>query len=66
MWSEDPYMADTTATFRLSRRAKFTIVVLALIIWTALAGQGADKGCDLVPHSYSLVLTHGTPDRREG
>lgn len=48
---------------------KSTTIVLAcllLILWTAAAGQWADKKCPLVPASYALVLSHGTPDRGEG
>ena len=58
--------ADALARPRLSRRAKVVTVLLLLIVWTALAGQWENKGCDLVPQSYGLVLTHGTPDHWEG
>jgi hypothetical protein len=58
-------MTDTPRP-RITRRTKYTLVVLILIVWTFLAGQWTDKGCDYIPQSYGLVLTHGTPDHDEG
>lgn len=51
--------------WRPSRRVKIVAVLVALIAWTAMAGQWDDKGCSL-PQGYALVVQHGTPDRNEG
>jgi hypothetical protein len=52
--------------WRPSRTQKIVAVLVLLIAWTAMAGQWADKGCDLVPQGYGLVVQHGTPDHDEG
>lgn len=49
----------------LKKSTTIVLVALLLILWTALANQWAGKGCGL-PQGYSLVITHGTPDRNEG
>ncbi|MFI8186497.1 hypothetical protein ACIF70_39320 [Actinacidiphila glaucinigra] len=59
-------MTDTVRQPRISRKTKYTLMVVALIAWTFLANQWAGKGCDLVPQSYGLVLSHGTPNGSEG
>jgi hypothetical protein len=51
--------------WRPTRTQKIVAVLVLLIAWTAMAGQWADKGCNL-PQGYSLVVQHGTPDRDEG
>jgi hypothetical protein len=51
--------------WRPTRGQKIVAVLVLLIGWTALAGQWADKGCNLA-QGYSLVIQHGTPDRDEG
>ncbi|WP_189963407.1 hypothetical protein [Streptomyces violascens] len=50
----------------LKRSTTIVLACLLLILWTAVAGQWADKGCRFVPDSYALVIGHGTPDRTEG
>lgn len=57
-------MSDTR-TPRLSRRAKYMIAIVALIIWTALANTWTSRGCDLVP-SYGYVVGHWTPAANQG
>lgn len=60
-------MSETVSRgWRPSRTQKIVGVLVLLIVWTAVAGRWADKGCDLVPQSYGLVLTHGAPERWEG
>lgn len=61
-----PQPAPQPARWRPTRRTKFVIAALLFIVWTLLAGQWDEKGCDFIPQSYGLVLTHGTPDRFEG
>jgi hypothetical protein len=51
--------------WRPTRTQKIVAVLVLLIVWTALAGQWADKGCGL-PQGYGLVIQHGAPDRMEG
>ncbi|MFI8962061.1 hypothetical protein ACIGO8_08090 [Streptomyces sp. NPDC053493] len=58
-------MPDTTPR-RLSRNTKIVAVLVALLVWTGLASGWTDKGCDFVPQSYFLVISHGTPDSDEG
>ncbi|MER5559688.1 hypothetical protein ACWGLE_01150 [Streptomyces sp. NPDC055897] len=50
----------------LKKSTTIVLVALLLIAWTALAGQWSDKGCRFVPDSYTLVISHGTPDHSEG
>jgi hypothetical protein len=50
----------------LKKSTTIVLAALLLILWTGLAGQWADKGCQFIPNSYGLVLGHGTPDRNEG
>lgn len=57
---------DERARPRISRSAKYTLIVFGFLAWTILANQWSEKGCDLVPQSYVLVLTHGTPDHWQG
>lgn len=59
-------MPDTAPKPRLTRTTKIVAVLIALVIWTALAGNWKDKGCDFIPQSYFLVITNGTPDFNEG
>ena len=59
-------MPDTTPKPRLTRNTRIVLVLVVLLIWTALASGWTDKGCGFIPQSYSLVLTHGTPDPDEG
>ncbi|MER5634171.1 hypothetical protein [Streptomyces nitrosporeus] len=42
------------------------VLVILLAVWTVLAFQWTEQDCDLVPTSYALVLTHGTPSIFEG
>ncbi|MFF0589296.1 hypothetical protein ACFYWD_25400 [Streptomyces sp. NPDC003781] len=42
------------------------VVVVLIVIWTVLAVQWKAKDCALVPTSYMLVITHGTPSIFEG
>ncbi|MET9354336.1 hypothetical protein ABZY14_15305 [Streptomyces sp. NPDC006617] len=42
------------------------VVVVLIVIWTVLAVQWKEKDCALVPTSYMLVITHGTPSVFEG
>lgn len=58
-------MSDTAPRL-ISRNTKIVVVLVLLIVWTALASGWTDKGCNLVPQSYGLVLQHGTPDSNEG
>ncbi|MGW0948543.1 hypothetical protein ACWD4O_39135 [Streptomyces sp. NPDC002623] len=51
--------------WRPTRTQKIVAVLVLLVAWTAMAGQWADKGCNL-PQGYGLVVQHGTPDRYEG
>lgn len=59
-------MPDTAPKPRFTRTTKAIAVLVALVIWTALAGNWTDKGCNLVPQSYFLVISNGTPDANEG
>ena len=59
-------MPDTAPKPRLTRNTKIVLVLVVLVIWTALAGNWSSKGCDLVPQSYFLVISNGTPDSNEG
>lgn len=59
-------MPDTAPKPRLTRNQKIVAVLVLLIGWTALASGWTDKGCDYVPQSYFLVLSHGTPNSNEG
>lgn len=58
-------MSDTERRPRFTRRTKIVLVVAALLVWTVLANQWTEKGCQL-PQSYQLVITHGTPDHFQG
>lgn len=58
-------MSNERAGLRLSRSAKYTLVIFAFLVWTLLARQWTEKGCEL-PQSYVLILTHGTPDHWQG
>jgi hypothetical protein len=42
------------------------VVVILLAVWTLFAVQWKEQDCPLVPTSYVLVLTHGTPSVFEG
>ncbi|MFE1903824.1 hypothetical protein ACFW96_09150 [Streptomyces gardneri] len=59
-------MPDTAPKPRFTRTTKIVATLAALVLWTALASGWTDKGCDFVPQSYGLVITHGTPDSNEG
>ncbi|MDV5147193.1 hypothetical protein R1T08_24200 [Streptomyces sp. SBC-4] len=59
-------MPDTAPKPRFTRTTKTVAVLVVLLIWTALAGNWTDKGCDFVPQSYFLVVSNGTPDSNEG
>lgn len=48
------------------RPTQIGFILLLLLGWTLLANQWSSKGCDLMPQSYGLVITHGTPDHYEG
>ncbi|MFC7929159.1 hypothetical protein [Streptomyces cinereoruber] len=59
-------MPDTAPKPRLTRTTKTILALVALVIWTALAGNWTSKGCGFVPQSYLLVISNGTPDAHEG
>jgi hypothetical protein len=60
-------MSDTgRRSPRLSRQAKYTLVIFTIVIWTGLANTWTSKGCDLVPQSYALVIGHWTPSSNQG
>ncbi|MEW2292692.1 hypothetical protein ABZ719_08310 [Streptomyces sp. NPDC006743] len=40
--------------------------LVLVVIWTFLAVQWHEVECPLVPDSYVLVVTHGTPSIFEG
>jgi len=42
------------------------ILAAAAVGWTFLASQWSGKGCDFVPQSYALVVSHGMPTNSEG
>jgi hypothetical protein len=51
---------------RLKRSTKIVLVLIALIVWTGFAAPWSSKGCNLIPQSYFIALTHGNPERWEG
>jgi hypothetical protein len=59
-------MPDTAPKPRFTRNTKIVTVLAILIVWSALASGWTDKGCDFIPQSYGLVLSHGTADPDEG
>ncbi|RSS59797.1 hypothetical protein [Streptomyces sp. WAC01280] len=59
-------MPDTAPRPRFTRTTKIVTVLAVLILWTALASGWTDKGCNYIPQSYFLVLSHGTADSDEG
>ena len=64
-----PHMAKVTPTRRsprFTRRQKALGVLLLMLFWSILANQWQSKGCQGIPDSYRMVLTHGTPDASEG
>ncbi|MFE0421216.1 hypothetical protein [Streptomyces sp. NPDC058953] len=42
------------------------VALILLAIWTVFAMQWREKDCSLIPTSYVLVITHGTPSLFEG
>ncbi|WP_399888125.1 hypothetical protein ACGH7X_25005 [Streptomyces sp. BBFR51] len=42
------------------------VAVILFVIWTVFAVQWKEQDCTLVPTSYILVITHGTPSIFEG
>jgi hypothetical protein len=61
---------QTPAPARPWIRRRTTIagfVLLALIGWSLAANRWTDRGCDAIPQSYTLVITHfGTPGPGQG
>ncbi len=49
----------------MNAKTKYTLAAAA-VGWTFLASQWSGKGCDFVPQSYALVLSHGMPNGAEG
>ncbi|MCF6526378.1 hypothetical protein HOY81_25370 [Streptomyces sp. JJ36] len=47
-----------------SRRTGWAVVLSLFVLWTVLANQWVEQGCE-VGESYGLVLSHGTPDLLE-
>lgn len=49
------------------RTTQVGIVLLLFIGWSLAANQWTDRGCDAIPQSYVLVVTHfGTPGDSQG
>ncbi|WP_433893012.1 hypothetical protein [Streptomyces sp. CA-111067] len=49
------------------RTTQAGIVLLLFLIWSLAARQWTDKGCDAIPQSYVLSVTHfGTPGSTQG
>ncbi|MGW5352182.1 hypothetical protein ACWERV_16935 [Streptomyces sp. NPDC004031] len=43
------------------------IVLLVFLGWSLAANRWTDRGCDAIPQSYTLVITHfGTPGEGQG
>jgi hypothetical protein len=42
------------------------VAALLLLGWSILANQWKDKGCGMLPQSYVMVVSHGTPDHWQG
>lgn len=63
-----PRMRETLGRrWPFKRSTTIVLSCIALIIWTMFAGQWSDKGCDLFPQSYGLVISHvGGPDHYQG
>lgn len=49
-----------------TRSLRSIAVVIVLAIWSLFAVQWKEQDCALVPTSYVLVITHGTPSDFEG
>ncbi|MFF7211825.1 hypothetical protein ACFZAU_15040 [Streptomyces sp. NPDC008238] len=49
----------------MNSKTKYTLAIAAAG-WTFLASQWSGKGCDFVPQSYALVISHGMPANGEG
>ncbi|MFE0419108.1 hypothetical protein [Streptomyces tendae] len=54
------------SSWHTTRSVPSIVVVVLIVIWTVLAVQWKEKDCALVPTSYLLVITHGTPSVFEG
>lgn len=49
------------------RTNQIGIALLLFLIWSLAANQWTNKGCDAIPQSYGLAITHfGTPDHYQG
>jgi hypothetical protein len=65
--TDTPTPAPAEKPWIRRRTTQAGIVLLLLLVWSIAAQRWADKGCDLMPQSYGLVVTHfGTPAGNEG
>ncbi len=62
----DPRPAHGDSSWHTTRSVPSIVVVVLIVIWTVFAVQWKEKDCALVPTSYLLVITHGTPSVFEG
>ncbi|MFG1808177.1 hypothetical protein [Streptomyces sp. NPDC049040] len=61
-------MPESTAGPWIRRRTtRIGIVLLVCLIWSVTANRWSAKGCDAIPQSYVLAVTHfGAPGHYEG
>lgn len=62
----DPHPPHGDGSWPTTRSVPSIVVVVLIVIWTVFAVQWKEKDCALVPTSYPLVITHGTPSVFEG
>lgn len=65
--SQDETPAAPVRPWIRRRTTQVGVVLLVFLVWSVVAGRWQAKGCDAIPQSYVLALTHfGAPGHTEG